>query len=71
MIKCDVKKCRAEQEIIVLGVGLCDKHYLSFCNGTDLDTRKGTLAHCSGTAVLLENGGVSHGGEERSGKEGD
>lgn len=57
MIKCDVKKCRSEAESSMIGVWLCEKHYLEFCNGQDLDTRKGMLAHCNGMAVLVDDNG--------------
>lgn len=55
---CEVKGCRKERTITVLGVGLCDKHYLQHCDGEDLDTKHGLLTFRSGSAVLLEpNGG--------------
>ena len=32
-MKCDIKRCRDESEIIVKGIGLCDKHWNLYCKG--------------------------------------
>jgi len=30
--KCNVPNCRAEYDIVVMGVQLCDKHYGEYCD---------------------------------------
>jgi hypothetical protein len=37
---CQWSKCHAESEIIWLGVGLCDKHWIKSCKLTTEEARK-------------------------------
>lgn len=49
---CDVKRCRQDMSVKVLGVELCDPDYEKHCNGVELDTHKGLLTFCSGAVIL-------------------
>lgn len=52
--KCDVKKCRGESEIIVLGVELCDDCWILHTQNKPLLTLKGLLTFDKKGNTILE-----------------